>query len=225
MAGREQQGGRLRPAEQAKQTTLQRFFRRHKLDLPIRLAGFQLFCQGFDQEFRAERSGFIPRVGNSEEGCLAGEAQRTGLLCSDHAARVLGVLVQGCEINPPGSVRHIQLELEAIRHGLRVADDQQIIGDRGRLNRTRGSAVTREEIVLGIPRAVAVTPYVFFVERAGLRLSLRQQLAERLPDSGNGRRIPGSREDHPPTRLHEVLRVKPGFQGESRFFDLGAAEF
>ena len=151
-----EQGRGLRAPKQLHQPCLPGVCRRHSFHRPVRPDPGHLLRQGPHQQFGALRGRRIIQVLHAEE---AGPARQGYLPGFDqrHAAGVLRVLLQRFEVDAPHRVLHVELILEAIRDHLRVADDQQVVGDLVGVGWTRPDALACQPcgFRLSWPRALS----------------------------------------------------------------------
>ena len=166
VAGGEEQGGRSIAAEQGGQSGFGGIVFQNGLHLPtgyllafclgepLRLGGGDLLRQGFDQELRAHARGAVVAVADAEEGCARRQAKAA--LCLADTLGVAGVVIDLVEVDAPDGVLDIQLVLEAVGDGDRVADDEQVVGHLIGVGGSGSHAVSFQELVLALTGAIAI---------------------------------------------------------------------
>ena len=129
-------------------------------------------------------------AGPPRQGHLAGFGQH-------HAAGVLRVLLQRVEMDAPHRILHVELILEAIRDRLRVAGDQQVVGDLVGVGWPRPDALARQPRGLRLVRAEGLVAGILVIMVAGLAAAQIQQLLERVHDGRRAVAVVLGEEDAP----------------------------
>src|SRR5579859_3973056 len=127
--------------------------------------------------FCAEAGGVIGRVLCSEEGGAA--VQRgAGSLGGNDALRIPCVVLDAVEMDASNRELYVELVLKRIRDRLGVADDQDVVGHLGRINRPRRATVVDKKSILASAWTVALFSDIFVIAITSLGLPVIEQDSE-----------------------------------------------